>query len=196
MAVSLRGRRNAHCCQNLVFPERRHIGALVELTGFDLARSLSAQDVDGIERLHHGRQIVAGIAIGDIAADRPYVANLRIGDLECGLAEDRAFFGKKPRADHLRLGRHRADDEHTCLLPDTLELGDILEIDKVLGCCESQLHHRNEAVASGDHPRFLAKLAEQGHRFADLGRTMVVEARHDRALAGVEVDGDDVSGRR
>ena len=55
----------------------------------------AAQDVGRAERHHQRRHVVAGVAVGDVAADRPEIAHLRVGDQLGGLAQDRRMLGEQ-----------------------------------------------------------------------------------------------------
>ena len=74
--------------------QRGEIGALVEVARRDAALAALAGDLIGrVEAHHHRRHVVAGIAVGDIAAERAEIAHLRVGDQQRRLAQDRDFRG-------------------------------------------------------------------------------------------------------
>ena len=151
VAVAGGRHRNADGREHVAGLERGEIGALIEVARRDPAFAALARDViAGAEAHHHRRHVVAGIAIGDIAADRADIAHLRIGDLQRGLAQERDLGGEKLGGDQLVLGRHGADDDVAAVGADALELGDAGEIDEVRRRGEAQLHHRDQAVAAGE----------------------------------------------
>jgi hypothetical protein len=54
--------------------------------------------------------------------------------------------------------RQRSDANLAALFTDEGELGQIVDVDQMLGIREAQLHHRKQAVAAGDDPRSRAEL--------------------------------------
>ena len=105
----------------------------------------------------------------------PTIAHLRVGDLQRGLAQQRDLLAEQVGADQLVLRRHRADDDVVAFLADPLEVGDAAEVDEIGGAREPQLHHRDEAVAAGEHAALLAEAGEQADRVIDGRRAMIGE---------------------
>ena len=122
--------------------------------------------IRGVEAQHDGRHVVAGIAVGDIAAERADIAHLRVGDQQRGFAQDGKLGGEQVGADDLMLRRHRADDDVAAVGTDAFEVADAGEVDEMLRRRQAQLHHRYETVPAAERPRLLAKVGEQGHRLA------------------------------
>ena len=58
--------------------------------------------------------------------------------------------------------------------------GDAGEVDEMGRHGEAQLHHRNEAVAAGDDAGVGIEPAEQGDRFRETGRAMILEGSGDQ----------------
>ena len=168
VAVSGRRHRNADGGEHVAGFQRGEIGALVEFARRDAAFAAFAHDViGGAKAHHHRRHVVAGIAVGDVAAERAEIAHLRIGDLQRGFAQDRNFRAQQVGADQLMLGRHRADDDIVAVGADAFELGDAGEIDEMRRRREPQLHHRDEAVAAGKRAAVVAQFGEQTDGFLD-----------------------------
>ena len=67
-------------------------------------------------------------------------------------------------------------------LADVGELGEVVDVDQVLGVGEPQLHHRQQAVAAGDDPRLGAEPLERRDRALDAGRALVLEWRRGLQL--------------
>ncbi len=150
--------------------------ALVVLARRALAPPAGAfQHVARVERHQDGRQVVARIAVGGVAPDGAEVADLRIGDLQRGLAQDRAGIGQRPGGDDFGLGGHRAEGDRAALDAHPAQGFDRAEVDQVSGLRHAQLHHRDQAVAPGDHQGLVPVLGKQPHRSGEIGRTVVVE---------------------
>ena len=133
------------------------------------------QFIDRIERLQDRRHVVSGIAVRRVAADRADIADLGIGDLQRRLADDRAGFVERIRGDQFRLGRHGAEPDRAAGNFDEAQGVDVLQVDQVLGHCQTQLHHRDQAVAAGNDGRVVAKRRQQADGFVDSFRAMVVK---------------------
>ena len=83
-------------------------------------------------------------------------------------------------ADDLVLGGHCADDDLAALETHPLQFRDAREIDEMGRRGEAEFHHRNEAVAAGDHARLGIKLAQEGDRFREVGWPMILERSGDQ----------------
>ena len=169
--------------QDLARLQRGEIGALVELARRDAPLAALAGDlIGGAEAQHDGRHVVAGIAVGDIAAERADIAHLRVGDHQRGLAQDRDLRGQQIGADQLVLRGHGADDDVAAVGADAFEVGDARKVDQMVGRGEPQLHHRDQAVAAGERARVLAEIGEQGDGFVDGFRAVVGECAWDHGF--------------
>ena len=134
VAVTGGGHGNRTRGQEFAGLERGEIGALVELGGRDVAGAAGAfEPVARAERHHQRRHVVAGIAIGDIAADGAAVAHLRIGDQKRGFVQDRQRFADFVGRQQFVLGGHRADHDRVAVAADALEPGDAMQIDQMFG---------------------------------------------------------------
>src|SRR5437667_8882843 len=89
------------------------------------------------------RMRIAGIAIGDIAAECSAISDLWIGNLQRSLAYDRASCGQQFRADQLMLRRHSPDDHRIWLGPNPTQLLQIVQVNQMLRSSQSELDHRN-----------------------------------------------------
>ena len=139
---------------------------MIELARGDAAFAAFAGDViGGVKAQHHRRHVVAGIAVGDIAAERADIANLRIGDQQRSFAQDRDFRAEKIGADQIVLRRHGADDDVVAVGADAFEVGDAGEIDQMRRLRQPQLHHRNKTVAAGQRPAVVAQFGEEANGF-------------------------------
>ena len=97
--------RNRDRGQDFAGLERGEIGALIELGRRDVAGAAGPfEPVARAQRHHQRRHVVAGIAIGDIAADGAQVAHLRIGDQQRGFVQDRQRFSRSRPTPAVRAG--------------------------------------------------------------------------------------------
>ena len=53
--------------------------------------------------------------------------------------------------EQVHVAGQRADPDLAVLLADVGQLGEVVDVDQVLGVGQAQLHHRQQAVAAGDH---------------------------------------------
>jgi hypothetical protein len=131
--------------------------------------------VGGAESNHHRRHVVARIAVGRIAADRPDIANLRIGDLQRRLAQDRHLLREKLRRYDIVLAVHRPDDDIVAVLANPAKIAYRGEVDEMCGCSEPELHDRDHAVAAGERTGVLAEIGKQRDRVLHGFGAMVFE---------------------
>jgi len=88
-----------------------------------------------------------------------------------------------------------ADDDHGVALgADALQLSQAAEIDEILGRRKPELHHRDEAMPAGQHPRLVAELVHQGDGVRDGGRTMIFERSWNHGFLPGGVASADPSG--
>ena len=145
--------------------KRGEIGALVELSCGDFACAGRAfEPVARAQGHHQRRHVVAGIAIGDIAADGAAVAYLGIGDQKYGFVQNGQRFADLVGRQQFVLGGHRADHDRVAVAADALEAGDAMQVDQMLRAREPELHHRHQAVAAGQRAGLVTQGREQFHR--------------------------------
>jgi len=82
-------------------------------------------------------------------------------------------------AEQLVLGGHGADDNAAAVAANAFEARDVVEIDKVFGCRQPELHHRDQAVTAGERPRFVPKGGEQLDGICQVFRTVIAECSRD-----------------
>ncbi len=169
--------------QDLARLECGEVGALVEVGGGDIAASVRTfEAVGGTQRHHHGGHVVTRVTIGDIATERAHIANLRIGDHQRRLLQDRQMGGDLRASDDLVLGCHRADDQRIAVATDSLELADAGKIDQMLRRCKTQLHHWNEAVTAGQRTGLVAQFGQQFDGIGERCRPMILEFAWNHGL--------------
>src|SRR5262245_40583544 len=79
------------------------------------------------------------------------------------------------------LRRHGANDDLPGVFTHTVQPGYILEINEMFGRGQPQLHHRNKAVASRQHPGFVTKTGQQLDRCGDAVGPMVFKWSGDHS---------------
>ena len=78
-----------------------------------------------------------------------------------GLREDRVVLGEDGRGEDLGMRDHRAEDDLIALHLDAAKLIEVVDVDEDVGPGETQLHHRQEAVAACEDSCFFAVLLKQ-----------------------------------
>ncbi len=133
------------------------------------------------------REVLGRVGLAQRAADRAAVAHDRVGDHVLGVAEEREVLGEQLGLEQVDVAGQRADPDLAALLADVGELGQVVDVDQVLGVGQPQLHHRQQAVAACDDARLGAEPLERRDRALDAGRALVLECR--RGLQRVLLSG-------
>src|SRR6185436_12134053 len=140
--------------------------------------ALGSADHDlGLDGGAYGREVLGGIGLAERAADGAAVAHDRVGDHVLGVAEDRVVLGQQLGLEEIDVARQGSDPDLAALLPDELELGQIVDVDQVLGIRQPELHHRQQAVTTRDDARLRTKPLQGGDRSLQTRRTLVLECR-------------------
>ena len=111
------------------------------------ARRRAADDDVGLGRRADGREVLGRVGLAQRAADRAAVAHDGVGDHLLGVGEQREVAREQLGAQQVDVAGQRADPDLAVLLADVGELGEVVDVDQVLGRGEPQLHHRQQAVA-------------------------------------------------
>ena len=157
---------------------RGHVGPDVEVLHPD--HPLAAGAADDHLRLGgraDGREVLGGVGLAQRAADRAAVAHHRVGDHGLGVAEEREVPREQLGLQQVDVAGQRADPDLAVRLADVGELGEVVDVDQVLGAGQPQLHHRQQAVAAGDDPRLGAEPLERRDRAVHAGGSLVLEWR-------------------
>ena len=161
----------------------------LEHAGHEAGRRLFAhaalpRDLEGRIECEGNRGVVArGVAVGERAAERSAIADLRIAHGIRGLPEHgRVLVEVVAHRERRVLGRG-SDREARPVERDAGEIGKPADVDEYAGFGQAQLHHRNEAVAAGEDLRIVAVLGEGREGFVERTRTDVLELARDHACA-------------
>ena len=168
--------------EELALADRSQVDAEEELVGRHRPLAVLAADREGrVERDEERRQVVRRVADADVAADRPAVSHLDVGDRRRYLREDRARHLDLRRPHELRVGDHRADLEHAVGgEADLPELRELAEVDEDVGRGRARLHHVHEGLPAGERPRAVV-CAEKRDRFLDGRRACVLDLAQEHA---------------
>src|SRR5262249_29427476 len=120
-------------------------------------------------------EVLGGVGLTQRASDRAAVTDDRISDHLFGVAEHRRLAREQLGIEQLRVARQRPDSDLASVIADVGELVlEIVDVDQVCGSREPQLHHREQAVASGDDPSPGPDALERRDHALDARRALVV----------------------
>ena len=123
----------------------------------------------------HGRPVRRRIGVGDGAADRAPVADLRIADAAGHVVEHRVVVDDDRVLVDLAMGRLGPDAELVVGLDDPIEPGHVAEVDQEGRLGQPELDERDEAVAAGQQLGLAFAVLEDPQRLVQVRRTDVVE---------------------
>jgi hypothetical protein len=124
-------------------------------------------------------QVVRRVVRADVAADRPAVPHLDVGDLNGDLCEDRPCLRHLGRTDHVRVGRHGADLEAAVVgCPDPAQLVEAVEVDEQVGRGGASLHHVRQRLAAGERTGAVVR-GEQPQGFVERRGPRVLDVREE-----------------
>jgi hypothetical protein len=99
--------------------------------------------------------------VGEGAADRAPVADLRVADLRRGVRQQRGLRPDQVRGRDVGVAGGGADHQVVAVSPDAGQLAQAADVDKDRGIGEPQLHHRQQRVPAGQQLGVIAELGEQ-----------------------------------
>ena len=107
----------------------------------------------GPERRADGAEVLGRVGLAQRAADGAAVAHHRVGDHLLGVAR-RSGSGAASTSERSSSTWRVSAPIRTssARLADVGQLGEVVDVDQVLGVGQPQLHHRQQAVAAGDDP--------------------------------------------
>ena len=101
--------------------------------------------------------VVAGVAVGDVATNGAAVAHLRVGNQQRRFDQQGQVFLQQGGGDQLVFGGHRADADNPAAFADTAQLGNAVDVNQHAGLGKAQLHHGQQAVATGEQLGVIAQ---------------------------------------
>ena len=122
------------------------------------------------------RQLGAGVAVGDAAADGAAAAGLEMADMGQGLGEQRRSRREFRPRQQARLRGSRADLDVGGVQAHVIQLLDVGDVDEHLGLDQTEIHRRHQRQAAGDDPRVLAVAREASQRLGQTARADVFES--------------------
>src|SRR5262249_41885355 len=122
--------------------------------------------------------VPAARVLGEIAADRSGVADLRARDATRCIGQHAVFRPDHRIALDLGQGRQRADLDAIRGFADPFERGDAADVDDRLWAFDAFLKPRKAVIAPSHLPAVLAVAIEQGERVIELRRLIKLETGH------------------
>ena len=140
-----------------------------------------------VERENHRRQIGGGIAVGERAADRASMTDLRVADLPGRVGDDRTVLPEGGCRGDVLVPRQRADRDRVPFLPDVRQIADTADVDQERRPGDAELHRRDERVPTGEQLRVLPLREELDRVIGMLGDDVVEPCRDHRATSSIAV---------
>ena len=151
--------------------------AELEIRGGDFPRGgLGAQDHRSAERGEAQRQLGAGVAVGDAAADGAAAARLKMADVGKGLREQRGGGCQFRPGQQSRLRGGGADLDVIGFQAHGVEFLEVGDIEQHLGLDQAEIHLGHERQPACDDPRVLAVALEAVECLGKAARTDVFES--------------------
>ena len=126
-------------------------------------------------------EVGGGIGVGDRAADRPAVPDLRVADVPGGAGQQAAALGQDRVERQIGVPAERADRDPVAVLAHVAKVVEAADVDEQRRPRETELEQREQGVAAGQDLRVLAP--EQLDRLVDRAGAGVVEGGGDHAPA-------------
>ena len=115
--------------------------------------------------------------LAELAYIRREGDEIRIGDHLLRIADERQVLGQEGGLQEVDVAGERAHPDLVALPADVGELGEIVDVDQVLGVREPQLHHRQEAVPAGNHARLGAQPLQRRDSAVEARGALILECR-------------------
>ena len=136
----------------------------------------------GVERQHRRRVVGGGIGVGQTAAERAAIADLRIADRCRGLGQHGTCLLQQRRCGHVVVDGAGADFDRVVLLADPGQARNASDVDQRLRLAQTKLHERDQTVTAGDELPLAIGRAKLRERVVQRRGPAVLECRryHDR----------------
>jgi len=90
------------------------------------------------------------------------VADRAVRDVWRRLRQQRRVQGHQRRFLDLDMARQRADAQHPMVDRDAGQVGQVADVDQQRRLCQPHAQRRQQGLATGQHPRVIAMLGQQG----------------------------------
>src|SRR5439155_6016582 len=134
--------------------------------------ALRLQHERRVKHQHDRRHVRSGVGMGEPAADRADVPHLQVADALRHLGDQWVSVPQQLRFEQLAVRGPGADAQPRARRLDSLELGQVPDVDQPARLSEPELEERQQAVPPGDELRVLADRLE---RLGDALRAHVIE---------------------
>ena len=102
--------------------------------------------------------------MGDRAADRAAVTDLRIADMAGGMGQQRRVLVQQIGGLDVAVAGEGADRDVVAAVTDVRQVGDAADVDQHRRLGQAQLHQRQQAVAAGEELGLVTVLTDEAHR--------------------------------
>ena len=129
-----------------------------------------------VHRRAHGGQVLGRIGLAERAADRAAVADHGVGDHALGVGEDREQLVQERRFEEIAMTGHRPDPDLAVVRAHIPQLPrQRIDVYHVLRGGEPELHHREQAVPTGQQPGVRTELLQQRESVFDARRALITK---------------------
>ena len=135
-----------------------------------------------IQRHQDRGQLRGRVGVGDAAADRAAVADLRVAHEPERVPKQRAALGHLRRAFRGALPGEGADAQRAPVVPDVGQRFDPVDVDEIRRPGQPHVHQGDEALPARQHLGVVAVLGEESRPLIDGPGTVVLERRGLHAL--------------
>ena len=121
--------------------------------------------------------------MGDGATDGAAVTHLRVAHVAGGVGQQRHVLGQQRAVLHIHVPGEGTDGDVVAGIADVRQVGDTTDVDQHAGLGDAQLHHRQQAVATGEELGIVAVLTEEADGLFGRTGTDVIECCGDHLVA-------------
>ncbi len=136
-----------------------------ELRGRDLPPAVRAGGHQhAVQGQGHCRQVAGRVGVGQRAAERAAVPDLRVGDRAGRRGQQRGVLAHQRVVHHLVVGGGRADEQRVAGVRDTTHVLDPAAVHQHRRCRKPHPQQRQQGLPAGDDLGLVAGLDQRGHR--------------------------------